>query len=147
MLAGEGNDLKALDSLIQSVYEYPALYEYAFRWDAEIEVSEVYNSILDALYGKYGVTEEQAQEIAALKSDIEYTRAVMALAGSSGYGDGSIPSEEAGQSESAGDSAGEAVNPEADGNQSEDGNGQEEELPDELPEEAEMEPEDYVDNQ
>ena len=39
------------------------------------------------------------------------------------------------------------MNPEADGNQSEDGNGQEEELPDELPEEAEMEPEDYVDNQ
>lgn len=130
MLEADGNEAKALDSLIQSVHGYPALFEYAFRWNAQNEVNEIYQNILDILYSQYGVTEEQAQEIGNLKSDIEYTRAVMALVGDEGYGQDSTPEEAPAQPGSQAGLEGEA------GAQ-----------PDGLPEEAEMEPGEYVDNQ
>ncbi|HBA47168.1 MAG TPA: hypothetical protein DCZ91_05095 [Lachnospiraceae bacterium] len=130
MLEADGNEAKALDSLIQSVHEYPSLFVYAIRWDAQNEVNEVYLNILDILRDKYGVTEEQAQKIGAMKSDIEYTRAVMALVGDAGYGQESTLEEAPVQ-------PGSQDSPE----------GAAEAQPDELPEEAEMEPGEYVDNQ
>lgn len=130
MLEADGDEAKALDSLIQSVHEYPALYEYALRWGAESEVSEEYLNILDVLYGRYGVEEAQAREIGALKSDIEYTRAVMALVEDAGYGQESAPERDQPQAGSQ------------DGFEAE-GTGQ----ADELPEEAEMDEGEYVDNQ
>lgn len=129
-LEEEGDRAKALDCLIRIVNDYPALYEYAFRWEAETEVDQVYTAMLDALSGEYGITETQAKEIAALKSDIEYTRAVRALAGESGYG------AEFGDPVGAGSrSAGE----EDDGENLP----QDQARPDELPEEAELENEDF----
>lgn len=128
-LVSQGSELQALDSLIQSVHDYPAFFQYAFKWDAGVEVNAIYNDILDVLYGKYGITEVQAQEIGALKSDIDYTRAVVKLLGDAGYGDESVTAEEL-------PPVGE-VSPE----------GEDAEQPDELPEEADLGSGDYVDNQ
>lgn len=85
MLVEEGSELKALDSLIQSVKDYPALYTYAFQWEAETEVDAVYTDILNVLSEKYGISESRARQIAEIKGDIDYTRAVMAVAEEAGY--------------------------------------------------------------
>lgn len=127
-LASQGSELQALDSLIQSVHDYPEFFQYAFRWEAGIEVNEIYNDILDVLYGKYGVTEVEAQEIGALRSDIDYTKAVMKLLGDAGYGEKTVPAEEQPPVDSG--SEGGDVQP-----------------PDELPEEEGLGSGDYVDNQ
>ena len=166
-LASQGGGSRALDSLIQDVHEYPDLYEYASRWGAAEEVGQVYASLLDILYEQFRVTEEQAREIAALKSDIAYTRAVLAIAGEDGSaaggsgagtldGDGSGDGYTSGEAESSGDGnvSGEAESS-GDGNvsgeagASEDGEepGMQQEPADVLPEEAELETGDFVDNQ
>lgn len=141
-LASQGGGPKALDSLIQNVHEYPVLYEYASRWGAQAEVGEIYNSLLSVMYEEFGVTEEQAREIAALKSDIDYTRAVLALAGEDSQGDDS--GENGYETESPGEDN-EAGQVEADGEGEESGVQQGAE--DELPEESELEEGDFVDNQ
>ena len=128
-LVSQGSELQALDSLIQSVHDYQDLFQYAFQWDAGVEVNAIYNDILDVLNEKYGITEVQAQEIGALKSDIDYTRAVIRLLGDAGYGEENVSDEEL---PPAGD-----VSPE----------GEDEGQPDELPEEEGLGSGDYVDNQ
>ncbi|MCM1189412.1 MAG: hypothetical protein NC541_08965 [bacterium] len=75
----EGDELQALDSLIQSVDRYPELYEYANRWNAGSEVAAGYAAILNALEERYGLTESQAKEIASQRNDITYTRMVTAV--------------------------------------------------------------------
>lgn len=125
-LEEEGGGAKALDCLIRVVNDFPALYENAFRWGAETEVNQVYTLMLDALSGKYGVSETQAREIAALKSDIAYTRAVMALAGEGGFGEENDMADSEGQQPSEEDS--------------------QETQPDELPEEADLEEGDFVED-
>ncbi len=116
-LAEEGDDAKILDSLIQAVHNYPELSMYAARWNALLEVHEIYTDMLEAL-GMYGVTEAQAREIGALESDIAYTRAILALTGGAGSTD-----------EAGGESQAEP----------------EEELPDMLPEEIGQENGDFQD--
>lgn len=118
----EDRKAEALDSLIQTVRDYQALYEHALKWDAVPEVSEIYAYILNILYVDYAVTEEQALEIGAVKSDIEYTRIVTALAEGRSY-----------------KSWGRPALPEEDGDTLV--------LPDELPEESEMGQDGFVDNQ
>lgn len=83
--AREGAEVEALDSLIQTVKDYPGLYEYAAQWNAGMDVYEVYRQILDILSDKYGITETQALQIAGIRSDLEYTRTVTALAEGKGY--------------------------------------------------------------
>lgn len=126
-LEEEGGGAKALDCLIRIVNDYPALYEQAFQWDAETEVNEIYTLMLDAMTGKYGVTEAQAKEIAALKSDIEYTKTVMALAGEPGYLE---------ENDSQGQ---EEIQPPVEEDS-------QEEQPDELPEEADLEDGEFIDS-
>lgn len=120
----EGLEAEALDSLIQTVNDYQALYEYAARWNAIPEVSEVYSNILNILWAKYDISEEQALEIAAVTSDIEYTRIVTALAEGRSYGAWGRP----------------AVTQETE-------NGESQSLQDALPEESGMEPGEFVENQ
>lgn len=145
-LAAEGAETEALDSLIQTVVDYPGLYAYAARWNAGMDVYEVYLDILDILYSKYGLTEAQAQEIAAVRSDLEYTRIVTALAQGYAYDswkDAYLPSSEGG-------SAPEQAAPEVGDGDSSGQPGTEaggEELPDELPEEGELDPGNFTDNQ
>lgn len=130
----EGSEVEALDSLIQTVNGYPGLVEYASQWEVLPEMGEAYASMLGVLSERYGITEEQAREIAAIKSNIEYTRTVTALANGETYGaSGNVPGENAGDSDSLTDG----------------GAGEEEgaeELPDELPEESELENGNFVDN-
>ena len=85
LLADEGAETEALDVLIQSVNDYPALYEYAGRWNAHDEVGEVYSQMLGILQEKYGLTEAQALAIAAEPDDVVYTKLVTAAAQGEGY--------------------------------------------------------------
>jgi len=97
ILAAEGEELEALDSLIQSVNAYPALYSEATQWSAAGEVGEGYAVILNYLYERYGLTEEQAKAIAAEPDDIEYTRMVYTIiqGGAFGSWNGSVTAPEA----------------------------------------------------
>ncbi len=79
MYAEAGQELEALDSLIQTVNDYPLLYEYASLWNATGQIQEVYAEILKILSSKYGLSEMQAIEIADIRRDDDYTRAVMAV--------------------------------------------------------------------
>lgn len=81
MFIGEGDRVRALDSLIQTIDSYPDLYQYAGQWNAEPEIAEGYAIILNYLSGEFGLTEGQAQEIADVRSDREYTKMVTAIAG------------------------------------------------------------------
>ncbi len=80
MFVEEGLEVEALDSLIQTVTDYPDLYEYANRWNAGNEVTEGYATVLNILADKYGLSETQALEISAEPDDVEYTRRVTAIA-------------------------------------------------------------------
>lgn len=130
MFMGDGDRVRALDSLIQTVNMYPELYHYAGQWNAESEVAAGYAVILNYLVGDFGLTEVMAQEIAAVRSDWEYTKIVTALANGMSYeswnasgnaatpGDIQVPSEPV-----------------------------EEGLPDALPEEGELGNDTFIDNQ
>ncbi len=121
MFVEEGNEVRALDSLIQTVNDYPALYEYAYQWNAVNEVNEVYSEMLTILSEKYGLNEAEALAIAAEKSDKEYTKIVTALANGLSYG--SWNNTDISQEPT------------------------EDKLPNELPEESEMGQGSFVDNQ
>lgn len=79
LLAEEGLEAEALDSLIQSVNDYPALYDFSTQWNAGTEVAEIYAQMLSILNEKYHLTEEQALEIASVTDDVEYSRMVYAI--------------------------------------------------------------------
>ena len=94
ILAAEGAGLEALDSLIQSVNDYPELYDYAGQCNAAGEVAQEYAVILNLLYENYGLTEDQARAIAAEPDDIEYTRQVNAIVQGGAYGSWNEPEPE-----------------------------------------------------
>lgn len=85
--ASEGSEVKALDSLIQSVDSYPALKDMSEEWGCLDKVEPVYGSIVDILQSKYGLSEEQAQAIAAIEDDVVYTRIVNAIVNGVNYED------------------------------------------------------------
>lgn len=91
LLEEEGSKAKALDSLVQSVYAYPTLYEYSEKWKAQSEVGEVYSQIINALSEKYNLTEEQAMEIAQTKNDIDYSRKIYTIVNGGNFGDWDKP--------------------------------------------------------
>ena len=121
VFAGEGKEVQALDILIQAVNDYPMLYEYASQWNAIAEISEVYSSMVNILRDKYGITEAQALEIAAEKSDLEYTKMVTGITNGMTYDSLRNP--------------GSVQQP------------VEQELPNELPEESDIGQGNFVDNQ
>lgn len=71
--------LEGLDKLIQFVYDYPELEEYAAGWNCEGVVSETYEEVLNTLWQEYWLDEEEALEIAGLESDVDYTRTLTEL--------------------------------------------------------------------
>lgn len=75
-LLKEESDVKALDSLIQTVNRYPGLYASAEKWQCLDEVEPIYRQLVSELEFRYGLTEEQAAEIAMIRKDVDYTRAV-----------------------------------------------------------------------
>lgn len=82
---GNGDTVRALESLIQAVNYYPVLQEKASRWNAQSEVAAGYAEILNLLESNYGLTESQAQEIASLRKDADYTRIITAIAGGQSF--------------------------------------------------------------
>ena len=123
LFADEGAEVEALDSLLQSVHDYPALQVYSAQWNASDEVAAGYAEIVRILSEKYHLTEEQAKEIYDIPEDAEYTRAVTAIAQGTAFD--------------------EWKNPE---NQEEMPEPVQEPLLDELPEEMELPDETFVDN-
>lgn len=91
MFAGEGDMVRALDSLIQTVDRYPQLYEYANQWNAGAEVAAGYATILNYLSANFGLTESQAQQIADEKKDIDYTRIVTAIVNGKSFEEWNAP--------------------------------------------------------
>lgn len=130
MFMGEGDRVKALDSLIQTIDSYPDLYQYAGRWNAEPEIAEGYAVILNYLSGEFGLTEGQAQTIAKVRSDKEYTRMVTAIAGGRTFENWDTP-----------------VTPEKPTEGAAPQEPEEEQIPDILPEEDELGNDTFIDNQ
>lgn len=83
----EGSEVKALDSLVQSVNSYPSLKESSIEWGCLDKVEPIYANILDILQTKYSLTEEDALEIAGVEDDVVYTRIVNAIANGVSYED------------------------------------------------------------
>ena len=83
----EGSEVKALDSLVQSVNSYPSLKESSIEWGCLDKVEPIYANILDILQTKYSLTEEEALEIAGVEDDVVYTRIVNAIAKGVSYED------------------------------------------------------------
>ncbi len=73
----EKNWLESLNKLVQFVFEYPELHEYATIWNCENVVEATYTNVLNELYEEYRLQEQDAMNIANLESDIDYTRALV----------------------------------------------------------------------
>lgn len=122
MFVEADEEVEALDSLIQTVSDYPELYAYAVQFNAGDEVVAAYANILNILYAKYGLTEAQAQEIAAVRSNYTYTQMVVDIVLGKPFGSWNEP---------------EYTGPEPETTP----------LPDELPEEEELSGGSFINNQ
>ena len=71
-----GKELEAVDHYVQFLVDYPDMYEYSLRWQAEDIMEDMYLHVTDTLFGSYGLTESEALEINALRKDEDYTRAL-----------------------------------------------------------------------
>ena len=124
LFVNSGDDLRALDSLITAVKEYPKLYAYAVQWNAGDEVDAGYQHLLTILSQNYGLTQEQALEIANARSDIEYTRMVLFIVQGRGFG--------------SWDESNTVTKPSPESTEGQ--------LPDALPEESEMDKNTFINN-
>ena len=71
--------LDALDSLMRAVHNYDEIYQEALNCGAEVEVEARYDIIIGILSEEYGLGEKEAKAIAAVNSDVEYTRYLTAI--------------------------------------------------------------------
>ena len=119
VFVNEGSELEALDSLLQAVHDYPSLLNYATEYNAQDEVTVAFQEILNVLSQKYGLSQEEAQEIADISNNVEYTQRVMTVLQKLGLESWDMPQivEDATPSNDGGEAA---------------------ELPDPLPEEKEI---------
>lgn len=75
-LVMEGKELEALDYLVQCVCRREDTYLQGQEWNSLDVVEEAYAGMMGLLTANYGLTEDQAREIAALKKDEDYTIAL-----------------------------------------------------------------------
>ncbi len=68
-----GEEVRALDALMAGVQKYPDIMLDAEQYHVTQEVDAVYETILNILNDKYGLTEEEAKNIIAY-DDVTYTR-------------------------------------------------------------------------
>ena len=87
MLAENGQEAEALDSLMQSVHDYPTLYAFSGKWNAVSEVQAVYEQMMDILNSKYRLTEEEAKIIANEEDDLTYSKMVRSIAAGGSFDD------------------------------------------------------------
>lgn len=73
----EGKELEALDYLVQCICQREDNYLQGQEWNSLDVVEEAYAGMMGLLTANYGLTEEQAKEIAALKKDKDYTIALL----------------------------------------------------------------------
>ncbi len=125
VFVNEGSELEALDSLLQAVHDYPSLLSYATQWNAQDEVSAAFGEILNILSEKYQLSQEEAQTIADISDDVEYTKNVMMVLQKLGLDSWDFP-------ETTANTTGESVAP------AQNTGNVPEELPDPLPEEKEI---------
>lgn len=85
---GEGRELEALDSLMQAVADYDAMYAKAQECGAGPEVAGLYDSIIQILEDNYGVNQDAARAIARCQSNVDYTRYLTALIEGAGVSTG-----------------------------------------------------------
>lgn len=76
-LVMEGKDLEALDYLVQCVYRKESVYLQGQEWNCMDMVEETYTGMIGLMTANYGLSEERAVEIATLKSDVDYTLALI----------------------------------------------------------------------
>lgn len=76
-LVMEGKELEALDYLVQCVCRRESFYAQGQEWNSTDVVEETYTGMVGLLNVNYGLTEERAAQIAALKSDVDYTLALL----------------------------------------------------------------------
>lgn len=76
-LVMEGKELEALDYLVQCICRRESFYQQGQEWNSMDVVEETFTGMTALLTANYGLTEERAAEIAALKSDVDYTLALM----------------------------------------------------------------------
>ncbi len=71
--------LEGLDELTQYVYQYPKRLEDAKTWNGQELVDNTYHQVQSLLTEEYGTSAEVVSQIADLKSDEDYTRALLAI--------------------------------------------------------------------
>ena len=71
-----GKKLEGLDSLIQGVARYNSLKDQAKSYGILDKIKSTYDKIIKALKEDYGISEKKANEIAASKDDLTYTKNV-----------------------------------------------------------------------
>ena len=76
-LVMEGKDMEALDYLVQCVYRKESVYLQGQEWNCMDMVEETYTGMIGLMTANYGLSEERAVEIATLKSDVDYTLALI----------------------------------------------------------------------
>lgn len=76
---GERRELEALDSLMQAVADYDAMYAKAQEYGAGSEVAQLYDRIIQILEENYGLNQDTARAIALCQSNVDYTRYLTAL--------------------------------------------------------------------
>lgn len=76
-LVMEGKELEALDYLVQSVCRKESAYLQGQEWNCLDVVEKAYGDMTALLTANYGLTEERAGEIAALRKDEDYTIALI----------------------------------------------------------------------
>lgn len=91
VFVNEGSELEALDSLLQAVHDYPSLLDYATQWNVQDEVTSAFEEILNILSEKYQLSQEEAQAIADISDNVEYTKNVMLVLQKLGLGSWEFP--------------------------------------------------------
>lgn len=71
--------LEGLDELVQYVYGYPKLSEYAKRWNSAEIVEETHRRIQEILEKEYVTDVQTVMNIAELSNDEDYTRALLKI--------------------------------------------------------------------
>lgn len=80
-----GDEVKALHYLIEGVHARDDVYALAEGYSATADVEKVYMEILAILSADYGLTQEDALEIIAEKSDLVYTKKLQAIVNGTEY--------------------------------------------------------------
>lgn len=76
-LVQEEKELEALDYLVQSICRKEEFYLKGQEWGCQDMVEQTFTGMAALLEANYGLGEARAKEIAALKSDVDYTIALM----------------------------------------------------------------------